>query len=554
MNANVNDESLLWDGIVPYPEEFVERYIQKGYWKGQTISEFFQESAQKFANQVALICGDRQYSYQELYQNIEQFAVFLTKQGYGLADAVVIQMPNIAEFFIAYFAALRIGMRPVMSLPAHRHAEVSHFIQQTDAKLYICADKHLGFDYRSLAQECQRRCPTLQQVIVVGDAGDFDPWPNLASFKNHMVSKPKITARHVAFFQLSGGSTGTPKLIPRTHDDYLYSVRASTDICELDTASRMLMVLPVAHNFSMSSAGSLGLFYAGGTLVLAKDPSPQTAFPLIEAHHITHVALVPALAATWAEAVQNGATNIFNKLTALQVGGARLPDALAEKLIDQYQCRLQQVFGMAEGLVNYTRYDDPKEVIIGTQGSCISPDDEIKIVDEEDHELPLGEVGHLLTRGPYTIRGYYRASEHNRSAFTLDGFYRTGDLVRLTPEGNIIVEGRSKEQINRGGEKIATEEVEQVLNQHQQIILSALVAQLDPMLGEKSCAFIQWRPNNQDASETRLKLQIRQFVQAYGLATYKIPDRIEFIEEMPYTALGKIDKKQLRKRLTEDTI
>lgn len=554
MNANVNDESLLWDGIVPYPEEFVERYIQKGYWKGQTISEFFQESAQKFVNQMALICGDRQYSYQELNQNIEQFAVFLTKQGYGLADAVVIQMPNIAEFFIAYFAALRIGMRPVMSLPAHRHAEVSHFIQQTDAKLYICADKHLGFDYRSLAQECQRRCPTLQQVIVVGDAGDFDPWPNLPSFKNHMVSKPKITARHVAFFQLSGGSTGTPKLIPRTHDDYLYSVRASADICKLHTESRMLMVLPVAHNFSMSSAGSLGLFYAGGTLVLSKDPSPQTAFPLIESHHITHVALVPALAATWAEAVQNGATNIFKKLTALQVGGARLPDALAEKLIDQYQCRLQQVFGMAEGLVNYTRYDDPKEVIIGTQGSRISPDDEIKIVDEDDHELPLGEVGHLLTRGPYTIRGYYRASEHNRNAFTLDGFYRTGDLVRLTPEGNIIVEGRSKEQINRGGEKIATEEVEQVLNQHQQIILSALVAQPDPILGEKSCAFIQWRPNNQDASETRLKLQIRQFVQAYGLATYKIPDRIEFIEEMPYTALGKIDKKQLRKRLTEDTI
>ena len=549
-------EQKLWEGISQYPPEFVEKYIAQGYWQGQTLSEFFIECAEKYADQIALVCGDRQFSYRDLRNRIDEFAVYLNQKGYQIGDSVVIQLPNIAEFFIAYFGTLRIGMRPIMSLPAHRHAEVSHFIQQTNAKVYICDDKFMGFNYRNLAKECQKRCDSLEQVIIVSNTAlatdendSFDTWPDTSKFQQQRIVPPQLTARHVAFFQLSGGSTGTPKLIPRTHDDYLYSVRASADICELNQHTKMLMVLPVAHNFSLSSAGSLGLFYAGGTLVLAQDPSASNCFALIKQHQISHVALVPALAAAWAEAVQKGADNIFSQLEVLQVGGARLADALARQLIEQYQCRLQQVFGMAEGLVNYTRYTDDVEQIISTQGSRISPYDEIKVVDDEDRELPLGEIGHLLTRGPYTIRGYYNVPEHNRNAFTVDGFYRTGDLVRINKEGNIIVEGRSKDQINRGGEKIATEEVEQVLNQHPQVIQSALVSMPDPMLGEKSCAYIQWRMDEQDPSSIRIGMQLRQYVQAYGLATYKIPDRIEFVEDMPYTALGKIDKKALRQRL-----
>lgn len=545
----------LWEGIVQYPPEFAEKYIAKGYWKGQTISDFFIECAEKYSENIALVCGERQFRYAELQQHVDEFAVYLSRQGYQAGDSVVIQLPNIAEFFIAYFGALRIGMRPIMSLPAHRHCEVSHFIGQTDAKLYICADKFMGFDYRKLAQKCMSRCGSLEQVLVVGDAGEFEAWPELSQYQQQRIVPPNLSARHAAFFQLSGGSTGTPKLIPRTHDDYLYSVRASAGICQLTQQTKMLMVLPVAHNFSMSSAGSLGLFYAGGMLVLSQDPSASVCFKLIDQHNISHVALVPALAASWAEAVQKGQENIFSRLELLQVGGARLADALARQLIEQYNCRLQQVFGMAEGLVNYTRYDDDIEQIIATQGSRISAADEIKVVDDEDQDVPRGEVGHLLTRGPYTIRGYYNAPEHNRNAFTVDGFYRTGDLVRINEAGNIIVEGRSKDQINRGGEKIATEEVEQVLNQHLQVIQSALVSMPDPMLGEKSCAYIQWRKDEQDPSPTRLMMQLRQYVQQYGLATYKVPDRIEFVEDMPYTALGKIDKKALRQRLmTEHTL
>ncbi|RYY79238.1 MAG: (2,3-dihydroxybenzoyl)adenylate synthase [Moraxellaceae bacterium] len=553
------------DGATPWPEDLAARYRAKKYWLGQTIGDFLQERAQQYGSQIALICGERQLSYAVLDQQVNQFASALQQQGFGPNDRVVIQLPNIAEFFIAYFASIRLGMLPIMALPAHRLAEISSFTQQTQACLYICADRHLGFDYRQLARQCQQRCPSLKQVIVVGAAQEFLGWQSLlATAETYHPVKPAYTqsaASQVAFFQLSGGSTGTPKLIPRTHDDYLYSVRASAAICPLDTNSRMLMVLPAAHNFSLSSPGSLGILAAGGTVVLAKDPAPSGAFALIRQHQISHVALVPALAVSWTAYIEQTNDNALAQLKTLQVGGARLPDVLAYKIIEHYQCPLQQVFGMAEGLVNYTRHNDSIETIVATQGRPISPDDEIRVVDDDDQEVTAGEIGHLLTRGPYTIRGYYRAEAHNANAFTSDGFYRTGDLVRLTSDGNIVVEGRSKDQINRGGEKIATEEVEQALAQHSQVLQAALVAMPDAALGEKSCAYIVWRNDIQNnkaetlskaSSPVRRAMQLRQFLQDYGLATFKIPDRIEFIDQFPFTALGKIDKKILRQRLLNE--
>ncbi|MNW51929.1 2,3-dihydroxybenzoate-AMP ligase [compost metagenome] len=200
---------------------------------------------------------------------------------------------------------------------------------------------------------------------------------------------------------------------------------------------------------------------------------------------------------------------------------------------------------MAEGLVNYTRLDDPEDIIVATQGRPISIDDEIKILDDEDKEVAPGEVGHLLTRGPYTIRGYYKADQHNARAFTRDGFYRTGDLVRLSPDGNVIVEGRAKDQINRGGEKVAAEEIENHLLAHPGVHDAAIVAMPDEYLGERSCAFII--PYEMVPTVTELK----KFLRERGLAAYKIPDRIEFITAFPQTSVGKVSKKALREMITQ---
>jgi 2,3-dihydroxybenzoate-AMP ligase len=178
--------------------------------------------------------------------------------------------------------------------------------------------------------------------------------------------------------------------------------------------------------------------------------------------------------------------------------------------------------------------------VLETQGIPGSSADELRVVDEDDQDVPAGEVGQLLTRGPYTIRGYFAAESHNAAAFTSDGFYRTGDLVRVLPSGHLVVEGRAKDQINKGGEKIASQEVEEALAEHPDVLDVAVVAMPDAALGERACAFVVPR------SEALSGAELRQFLTASGLATYKVPDRFELVGQLPTTSVGKVDKKLLR--------
>jgi 2,3-dihydroxybenzoate-AMP ligase len=333
-----------------------------------------------------------------------------------------------------------------------------------------------------------------------------------------------------------------PKLIPRTHDDYLYGARASAELCGFNASTVYLCSLPVAHQFSLSAPGALGTFLSGGRVVLAPHPAPDVVFPLIGRERVTVAAVVPPVAALWLEAAGRTECDL-SSLELLQVGGAKLGADVARRVRPVLGCGVQQVFGMTEGLLNFTRLDDPDDVVFTTQGRPLSPDDEIRVVDDDGRDVPPGEAGHLLVRGPNTIRGYYRAPEHNRTAFTADGFYRTGDIVRRTNTGHLVVVGRAKDQINRGGEKIAAEEVENHLLAHPGVAEAAAVAMPDAFLGERVCAYIVPRDPYPSAA------QLTDFVRARGLAACKVPDRVEFIEALPRTAVGKISKQALRDRI-----
>jgi 2,3-dihydroxybenzoate-AMP ligase len=228
------------------------------------------------------------------------------------------------------------------------------------------------------------------------------------------------------------------------------------------------------------------------------------------------------------------------------VGGARLADEVARTVRPQLGCTLQQVFGMAEGLLNYTRPDDPEDVICTTQGRPLSEGDEVRVVDELDQDVPEDVPGALLTRGPYTPRGYYRAAEQNTRAFTPDGWYRSGDIVRRRPDGNLVVEGRDKDMINRGGEKISAEEVENLAYQLPQVAHVAAVAMPDATLGERVCLFAVLKPGATLALE-----DVRRSMAAAGVATYKWPEHLEIVAELRTTKVGKIDKKALREDIAQ---
>ncbi|MFH8409753.1 (2,3-dihydroxybenzoyl)adenylate synthase [Streptomyces sp. NPDC018019] len=529
-----------------WPAEFAERYRAAGWWRGETFGRMLAERAAAHPDRIAIVdpAGEgRRWTYGELDRRATRLAAGLHARGIVRGDRVVVQLPNIAEFFEVVFALFRLGALPVFALPAHRETEIRYFCEFTGAAAYVIAAEHGGYDYRELAATVRADVPGLRHVFVTG--GDPGPFEALADVPADPPADgpgwAEPAPHDLAFLQLSGGSTGVPKLIPRTHDDYIYSLWGSNELCGVDEHSVYLCALPAAHNFPLSSPGTLGALYAGARVVLSPQPTPDVAFPLIERERVTLTGLVPPLALIWTEAAPATPYDL-GSLEVLLVGGAKFSEEAARRVRPALGCTLQQVFGMAEGLVNYTRLDDPEETIVTTQGRPISPDDEIRVVDDEDNDLPVGATGHLLTRGPYTIRGYWKAPEHNARSFTADGFYRTGDVVRLTPTGHLVVEGRAKDQINRGGEKIAAEEVENHLLAHPAVHDANVVAEPDPYLGERTCAYVILR----DGAEPVKPVEMKKFVRARGLAAYKVPDRVVFVDAFPQTGVGKISKKDLR--------
>ncbi|WP_221089286.1 (2,3-dihydroxybenzoyl)adenylate synthase [Deinococcus aquaedulcis] len=529
--------------FTPWPDNLARTYREAGYWQGETFSAWLAGLAAQYGDRTALIAGQTRLSYRDLDARATRMAAHLAAHGLQPGERAVVQLPNVPEFFDVLFGLLRLGARPILALPAHRQREIGFFCTHADAAAYLVADQHAGYDHRLLARDVQAQAPGLRRVFVLGETAEFTPLQPAAG--TPPFSPPAGNAAEVALYQLSGGSTGTPKLIPRTHDDYLYSIRASAAICALGPQTVYLAALPLAHNFPLTSPGTLGMFHAGGQVVLSPAPTPDVAFPLIRQHGVTHTALVPALLQVWLQAAEQAGGPGLSSLRCVQVGGAPLSPDTARQVPARLGAEVQQVFGMAEGLVNYVRPGTPLERAACTQGHPISPHDEVRVVDDEDRPVPDGTPGHLLTRGPYTIRGYFRAPEHNARAFTPDGFYRTGDLVTRWPDGALTVTGRHKDQINRAGEKIAAEEIEHALLLHPQVRGAALVGVPDPWLGERSCAFVQ------PASPTPpgLALTLRRHLQALGLAAYKIPDRIELLDELPRTAVGKLDKPALRARM-----
>ncbi|WP_319002852.1 salicylate synthase [Burkholderia anthina] len=520
-------------------ESSLPRHDVHGDWQRVTLGERLREWAARHGERVALVDGAARCSYAELDRRADRLAAGLVRLGVTRGDVVLLQLPNGTAFVATLFALLRIGALPLLAMPSQRLADLESFCTRAAPVACVMPDRFLGFDYRPMAQTLRERCPSLRHVLIDGDAG---PHAALAALDDGSpapyVSATAVDPDDVALLLQSGGTTGAPKLIPRTHADYGYNALASARLCGMDAETVYLAALPIAHNFPLACPGLIGTLATGGRVVMARTPGSDEAFPLIERERVTMTALVPQLVRQWLQA-RDGDAGDLSSLTLLQVGGARLEADIAQRVAPAFGCTLQQVFGMAEGLLCYTRPGDGDDIVLHTQGRPLSPDDEIRIVDANGADVAPGETGELLTRGPYTIRGYWRGGSAEAAAFTAAGFYRSGDLVRLTPDGNLIVEGRLKEQINRAGEKIAIAEIEKHLRAHPAIDDAVVVAVADPVLGERSCAFVIAPTGAPNLRE------LHHFLRERGLARHKLPDQIETADTWPLTKIGKVDRRRL---------
>lgn len=539
------DPAQVADDFVRWPDDFANHYRSEGWWATRTLGEELRIWASHRGDHTAIVAPEGRLTYEDLDSRADVIAARLERHGVRHGDNVVLQLPNSAAFVTVLFALLRVGARPVIALEAHRRAEIEYFCRLAGATAYICPDTINGFDYRELADQVAAAVPSLRVTLVVGEPGQHRRLDTGPAAAYEPIGVPERAASgELALFLLSGGTTGQPKLVPRTHDDWSYSGRAMAETIPYDASTVTLVSLAIGHNWPLTH-GMLATFHAGGTMVLARTPDPSECFELIARERVTDTGLVPGMALLWMDEAPYTDADL-SSLRRVAIGGNKLDPELARQVEPTLGVRLQQMFGMAEGLIGFVRDDDPPEMKIRSQGRPISPGDEVRVVDEADHNLPEGAVGELLTRGPYTIRGYYRAPEHNQRSFTSDGYFRTGDLVRQLPGGFLEFVGRIKDQINRGGEKIAAQEIENHLLAHPNVRQAAVIGVPDPILGERCCACIVPAGTAPDLSE------LRAFLTDRGVAAYKLPDLSRVVDSFPLTALGKTDKVTLATLIRED--
>ncbi len=540
------------EGVVPFPPEFAAHYREKGYWEDHTMAHFFDEIVAKSPERVAFLADDERVTYRQLAQKVEHLALHLLKLGIQPLDRFVMQLPNSPEFVYLYFALQQVGAVPVMAMSSHRYSEINQFVELSQAVGYAIPERVGDFAFAELAERIRREHPSLRWIFVAGAAslpGSIS-LPDLLQAESGLaperLTELAIDPTEPALFQLSGGTTGIPKLIPRTHNDYIYNTKAAVAFNDVRPDDSLLVVLPMAHNFPLACPGIQGFLYRGARFVIGDSTRPGDVFPLIERERVTHVELVPAVLIRWVNDPNIKAYDL-SSLRVINTGGQKLQPEVkrrAEELLPS--CKIQEVFGMAEGLLCFVRLDDSDEIRMETVGRPVCPDDELKLLDETDNEVPPGEIGELLVRGPYTLRGYFRVPEYNARTFTSDGFYRSGDLMRLHPSGNYIVEGRKKDLINRGGEKISAEEIENLILSHPAILNVACVPMPDPVLGERTCAFVILQPG-----ATLTLKELTDFLLDKGIAKFKLPERLEIIDDFPLSKFGKVSKHVLAKQVAD---
>jgi 2,3-dihydroxybenzoate-AMP ligase len=485
-----------------------------------------------------------------------RLAFHLIRLGVATYDRVIMQLFNTPQLVYAVYACLKIGTIPICTLPTHRWSEISFLAKESEARVHIIpAGTVKDFDYEAFAEEIKAQAPDMKFILAAGKPSHqgivsidelIHQGPDLKTCRKEL-QRYRPDPMQPAFFQLSGGTTGTPKIIPRTHNDYYYNAKCSAEALEYNETSRVLVTMPLMHNAPMINV-LLPVHLKGGCVALMPSLAPESILQAVEENKpdillLIHVHMMRILSMP-DEVRQKYDYSSIRRL----MGGWNQFDPDTSKIFDLFDCTGVATYGMAEGLVCWSRWSDPREIWFYTDGRPVSEADETRVVDPATGErLPAGEKGEMQCRGPYTIRGYFNAPQRNKEAFTSDGFYRTGDLVTQDADGYITWRGRIKDCIDRGAEKINAEEVEGHIVTFPKVKEVAVVGMPDKEMGERICAFVVPQPGATFALDE---------LQAYllnerSIARFKLPERLEFIDALPLTKVGKFEKKSLREQITK---
>ncbi len=547
---------MVLEGANPFPKEFVDRYYEKRWWLGIPLGEMLDRTCDLYPYKEALVAGEVRLTYRELREWTDRAAIAFLELGIGKLDRVLLQIPNWSEFVYAYYGLHKIGAIPVMCIPRFSQREIEHFCEITEAKAWIVPLQFEKIDYKPMIEAMQSRSPLLKHILVI-DSPELkgELLPEGALSFNSLLTKADLNKYPKDYLQSfkpdpdeichlmpTGGTTGLPKLVPRTHNDWLCNVEFRAKAWQRSPHDITLIATPITHNMAIEVSMNPS-FLTGGKVVMIPSTRPREILEAIEKEKVTTTILAVAQVQQIVDLPELDQYSV-SSLQVIATGGSHMPPETIRKVYNKLKCKFYNVYGSSEGPCSQTRFEDPDEVVFHTVGWPICPYDEFKVIDSNGNALPPEKEGELVVRGPCIFRGYYKSEAENREAFTPDGFYRTGDIAKFDREERLILTGRRKDIIIRGGENISAKEVEELISGHPKVGQVSAVGMPDPVLGERVCAFIKPRKN-----ETIFFEEIISFLKEKKTSVLYLPERIEIVEEMPLTNVGKVDKKQLREEI-----
>jgi 2,3-dihydroxybenzoate-AMP ligase len=541
------------DGWHPFTEKEINTYVTMGFWLNRTVCDLLDRNAEISPNKLALADDTREVTWKELQTRANRMACHLKRLGVEYGDFFVLQMSNVVEFFYLFFGLNRIGAIPVMGLPRHRMLEVNHEVRLHKAK-GICVMAGEKFDFVGMVEEIKSQHPYLKVLMVAGGEAP-QGWLSVEELiqreieKDYPVDHLKPLGpdpNDICCEQLSGGTTGLPKGIPRTHNDYIGEWQGYARLAGYTDESVTLITIPVGHNAAFITMNGPSILL-GGTMILTKSPRPKEHFELIERYGVTYTTLIPVQITYWMEANEERKKYDLRSFRIMGSGAQKVRPELVEWCLKELGVDMVNHFGMAEGPMICNRWDSPREPQMNTIGfpMFLDPQVQIRIFNDKNEEVGIGEIGEMVAKGPLNFRGYFRNPEENQKAFDENGFFHSGDLMSRRQDGRFVVEGRKKDMIIRGGENVYPEAIEDLLMKHPKVMNTAVIGMPDYNLGERLCAFVQPKEGESLTSD-----EVQQYIRQQGIAIFQWPERIEVVKGWPLTAVNKLDKRRLRAYMT----
>ncbi|NWG01652.1 MAG: AMP-binding protein [Syntrophaceae bacterium] len=548
----------MLEGAHPYPKEFLDLYYKKRWWLGIPLGEMLDRTCDLYPNKEALVAEGMRLTYRQLREWTNRAALAFLQLGIEKLDRVLLQIPNWGEFVFAYYGLHKIGAIPVMCIPRFSQRELEHYCEMTKAKAWIVPLKFEKIDYRPIIEDVRSRSSSLKDILIIDSyLLEKDTLPEGTLSFNHLLNKVdldqypkdylqsfKPDPEEVCHLMPTGGTTGLPKLVPRTHNDWFCNVEYRAKAWQRSPHDITLIATPVTHNMAIEVSINPS-FLTGGKVVMIPSTRPKEILEAIGREKVTTTILAVAQVQQLVDLPDLDQYNV-SSLEVIATGGSYMPPETIRKVYNKLKCKFYNVYGSSEGPCTQTRFEDPEEVVFHTVGWPICPYDEFKVIDSNGGNLPPGKEGELVVRGPCIFRGYYKSDAENKEAFTFDGFYRTGDIAKFDDQGRLIITGRKKDIIIRGGENISTKEVEELISGYFKVEQVAVVGMPDPILGERVCAFIKPKKDEKITFE-----EILSYLKGEKASVLYFPERIEMVEEMPLTNVGKFDKMRLKESIKE---